>query len=151
MRLESGAGDRGSEPETRLSRRLLSLKAALMLGRNTIVSCLTFLIGLILMWLLVETMDADKVVAAALSFLLATSLHYVLGRVWIFRGTERGVASGYVYFLINAGIGLVLTTGLFAAMIAWTEVHYLIARILVSIVAGLVMFLLNATLNFRRL
>jgi len=147
---------RGSEPMTmppsmKLAGRLLSLKAAAMLGRNTVVSCLTFLIGLALMWLLVETMKADKVVAAALSFLLATSLHYVLGRTWIFRGTDRAVASGYVYFLINAAIGLVVTTGLFAAMIAWTTVHYLIARILVSIVAGLVMFLLNATLNFRRL
>jgi hypothetical protein len=29
--------------------------------------------------------------------------------------------------------------------------YYLVARILVSVVAGLVMFLLNATLNFRRL
>ena len=131
--------------------RLLSIKAAAMLGRNTVVSCFTFLAGLGLMWVLIEKAGTPKVAAAALSFLVATSLHYLLGRSWIFKGTERGVASGYVYFLINAGLGLIVTTGLFAAMIAFTPINYLVARILVSVVAGLVMFLLNATLNFRRL
>ena len=131
--------------------RLLTLKAAAMLGRNTIVSCFTFLAGLGLMWLIVEKAGTPKVAAAALSFLFATSLHYLLGRSWIFKGTERGVASGYVYFLVNAGLGLIVTTGLFAVMIAFTPIDYLVARILVSLVAGLIMFLLNATLNFRRL
>jgi putative flippase GtrA len=133
------------------AKRFLSLKAAAMLGRNTLVSCLTFLIGILLLWLLVEQGGMAKVPAVALSFLIGTSIHYVLGRTWIFKGTDRAVASGYAYFLVNAGIGLVLTTTLFAAMISWTRIHYLVARILVSVVAGLVMFLLNATLNFRRL
>lgn len=122
-----------------------------MLGRNTIVSCCTFLVGLALLWLLVSKAGLAKVPAAAISFLFGTTLHYVFGRTWIFRGTERGVATGYAYFLGNAGLGLVVTTVLFAAMIEFTSVHYLIARVLVSIVAGLMMFLLNAILNFRRL
>lgn len=131
--------------------RLLSLNAAAMLGRNTVVSCCTFVAGLLLLWLLVEKVGLAKVPAAALSFLFATTLHYVFGRTWIFRGTERGVAAGYVYFLINAGLGLVVTTTLFAAMIELTSINYLVARVLVSVVAGLAMFLLNAILNFRRL
>ncbi len=134
-----------------LAARLLSIRAAAMLGRNTVVSCFTFLLGLLLLWLLVERAGLAKVPAAALSFLFSTTLHYVFGRTWIFRGTERGVAQGYVYFLINAGVGLALTTGLFAAVIALSDIHYLAARVLVSVVAGLAMFLLNATLNFRRL
>ncbi|MGH6924197.1 MAG: GtrA family protein [Propylenella sp.] len=135
----------------RIVDRLLSLNAAAMLGRNTVVSCCTFVSGLVLLWLLVEKLGVAKVPAAALSFLFATTLHYVFGRTWIFRGTERGVAAGYVYFLINAGAGLVVTTTLFAAMIALTSINYLVARVLVSVVAGLAMFLLNAILNFRRL
>ncbi|WP_340318357.1 hypothetical protein [Rhizorhabdus argentea] len=62
---------------------------------------------------------------------------------------QRGVADGYVYFLINAAMGLVVTTAFFAAIIKLTTINYLIVRVLG--VAGLVMFLLNATLNFRRL
>lgn len=134
-----------------LTARFLSINAAAMLGRNTVVSCCTFLFGLGVLWLLVERFGVPKVPAAALSFLAATTLHYVFGRTWIFRGTERGVAAGYVYFLTNAGVGLAVTTALFAALIEWTPIDYLVARVLVSIAAGLAMFALNATLNFRRL
>lgn len=134
-----------------ITRRLLSINAAAMLGRNTLVSTGTFLTGLGVMWLLVEQAGVAKVPAAATSFIVATSLHYLFGRAWIFRGTERGVAAGYAYFLINAGVGLIVTTGLFAALIAFTAINYLVARVLVSLVAGLMMFLLNAMLNFRRL
>jgi putative flippase GtrA len=92
-----------------------------------------------------------KVVATALAFVVANSLHYAFARGWIFRGTDRTAAEGYVYFLINAGIGLVITVTLFAALIRWTPINYLIARVLVSVVSGLTVFVLNAVLNFRRL
>jgi putative flippase GtrA len=150
----SGAGSERSSFSARprsVAQRLLSLNAAAMLGRNTLVSSITFVSGLVLLWLLVERIGIAKVPATALSFLFATTIHYVFGRTWIFRGTDRQIASGYIYFLINAGVGLVLTTALFAALIEWTSIDYLIVRILVSIVAGLVMFLLNAIFNFRRL
>ena len=99
----------------------------------------------------VEFLGMGKVLAAGLAFIAANTLHYGLGRTWIFRATERGVASGYAYFLINAGIGLAITVTLFAALLRWTLINYLVARTLVSVVAGLAVFLLNAILNFRRL
>lgn len=122
-----------------------------MLGRNTVVSTGVFLIGLALLWALVEIGHVDKVLATAASFLLANSLHYLLGRTWIYRGTTRGVAPGYAFFLVNAALGLTVTLILFGAMIRYTDVNYLLARVLVSVVAGLLMFVLNATLNFERL
>ena len=131
--------------------RLLSRKAGWMLARNTVVSCGVFAFDLVLLWALVRFLAMDKVVAAALAFIAATTAHYGFGRTWIFRGTERGVAAGYAYFLINAGIGLVITVVLFAAMLRWTPINYLISRTLVSVIAGLTVFLLNAVLNFRRL
>jgi len=130
--------------------RLLSRHAATLLARNTIVSCGIFAFDIALLWVLVQ-MGMGKVAAAALAFIIANSLHYAFGRGWIFKGTDRGVAEGYVYFLINAGIGLVITISLFAALIRWTPINYLVARVLVSVVSGLTVFLLNAVLNFRRL
>lgn len=123
----------------------------MLLARNTVVSCLVFAIGLALLWALVELWDINKLVAAAAGFLVANSIHYALGRAWIYRGTERGMASGYAYFLVNAGIGLVITIAVFAAFLRWTSLHYLVARVVVSVFAGLAMFLLNALLNFKRL
>jgi len=130
--------------------RLLSRHAATLLARNTIVSCGIFAFDIALLWVLVQ-MGMGKVAAAALAFVVANSIHYAFGRGWIFKGTDRGLAEGYVYFLINAGIGLVITISLFAAMIRWTPINYLVARVLVSVVSGLTVFLLNAVLNFRRL
>ena len=122
-----------------------------MLARNTVVSCGVFAFDLALLWVFVAWYGMDKVAAAAAAFIAANSLHYVLGRTWIFRGTDRHVATGYLYFLVNAGIGLAITLILFAALIRWTPINYLVARTLVSVVAGLAVFLLNAVLNFRRL
>ena len=137
--------------EASWGRRLWSRNAALLLGRNTVVSTGVFLLGLVLLWLLVDYGHADKLVATGATFLFANTLHYALGRVWIYRGTERDVLPGYGYFLVNAAVGLAITLILFDAFTRYTPIHYLAARVIVSIFAGLAMFLLNAVLNFRRL
>ena len=131
--------------------RLWSRNSAVLLGRNTIVSTAVFLLGLLLMWLLVEFAHVEKVTAAGLAFLLTTSLHYAFGRTWIYRGTERRVLPGYGYFLANAGVGLVVTVIMFDLLVRFTPIYYLVARVIVSVFAGLAMFLLNAILNFRQL
>lgn len=133
-----------------LADRLISRRAAAMLGRNTVVSCLTFAVGLLILWLLVQ-MGMGKVSATALSFIVATTLHYLFGRAWIFKGTTRALRTGYAFFLTNALVGLFVTTALFALLVRYTTMNYLLARILVSVFAGLAVFLLNAILNFRRL
>ena len=134
------------EPD--LLRRLLSLRVAGQLVRNTIVSCLCFAFDLLLLWAFVEHLDMNKLVAAAIAFLIATSLHYSFARGWIFKGTEQALARGYAWFLVNAGVGLVLTIALFWAFMA-IGFHYLVARVIASVFAGLTVFLLNAVLNFR--
>lgn len=139
------------EPQADWLDRLFSRRAAGLLARNTVVSCGIIVLNLIMLWLLVETVGVDELPAAAIAFILANSVQYFFGRNWIFRGTERGVASGYVWFVVNAGVGLVITMTLFAAMLEFTSIHYLAARIIVSVFAGLTVFLLNATLNFRLL
>ena len=134
-----------------LTRRLFSRNAAILLARNTVVSCLVFAIGLAILWALVELAGVNKLAAATAGFLVSNTIHYIFGRTWIYRGTERAVASGYAFFLVNAAIGLAITILLFAAFLTWTSMNYLVARVVVSVFAGLAMFLLNAALNFRRL
>jgi putative flippase GtrA len=131
--------------------RLISRKAGAMLVRNTVVSCGAFAFDLALLWALVRWAGMGKITAAALGFIAANTLHYALGRTWIFRGTDRGLAAGYVYFLLNATIGLGVTLALYAAFLRFTSIDYLLARVIVSVFAGLAVFLLNAVLNFRRL
>ena len=134
-----------------LTNRLMSRRAAILLVRNSIVSVFVFAFDLALLWVLVDRGGMGEVLAATLAFIAANSLHYVMARVWIFRGSERGLTSGYVYFLTNAGVGLVVTIGLFALLLQLTPLHYIVARIIVSVFAGLTVFLLNALFNFRSL
>jgi putative flippase GtrA len=119
--------------------------------RNTAASMVTFGFDIVLLWLLVELAGVPRVLAALIAFLAAITLHYVLSRIWVFTDTDQGIATGYVYFLVNAGVGLVLTIGLFWLLIALTPINYLLARALVSVVAGLVVFVLNAVYNFKAL
>jgi putative flippase GtrA len=55
-----------------------------MLARNTVVSCGVFAFDLALLWALVELSGMGKLLAAALAFIAANSIHYVFGRTWIF-------------------------------------------------------------------
>ena len=130
---------------------MLSRHAATLLARNTVVSFGIFAFDIALLWLMVQFFGLPKIAAAALAFVIANSVHYALGRSWVFRGTDRNIASGFIYFQINSVIGLVITIALFAALIRWTAINYLAARVVVSLFAGLSVFLLNAILNFRRL
>jgi putative flippase GtrA len=147
----SGTVDHAADRPGSLGGRLFSRKAGAMLVRNTVVSCLAFAIDLTLLWALVRLAHLGKLEAAAIGFVAANTLHYGLGRSWIFRGTERGMTAGYIYFLINATIGLAVTMILYALFLRYVPLNYLVSRTIVSVFAGLTVFALNAVLNFRRL
>ena len=146
------AREQASAPERqRLRNRLFTLRAAAMLWRNTVSSTAAFLVGLGVLWLLVERLAVDEYLATAASFAVTSALHYTLGRAWIFAGTTRTVGAGYLFFLVNAGMGLVLTLALFALFFDVAGMHYIAARIVASVFAGLAMFVSNAVLNFKSL
>ena len=132
-------------------KRLFKRRVGGMLWRNTVVSTGVFLVGLGVLWLMVEQGGVDPVVATGLSFLIANSIHYVFGRTWIFAGSDRKVSTGYVLFLGNAVVGLIVTVGLFWLLTEFTPMNYLIARVIVSVFAGLAVFVLNAAFNFRQI
>ena len=121
-----------------------------MLWRNTVVSTGVFLLGLVLLWGMVEQAGVDPVVATGLSFLIANSIHYVFGRTWIFAGTQRKVTTGYALFLGNAMVGLAITVSLFWLLTEFSPMNYLVARVIVSVFAGLAIFALNAVITFRQ-
>ena len=133
-----------------LFQRLVSRDAVTMFARNTIIGTAVFAVDLLILWALVAFLGMSKLLAATIGFVVATSLHYAAGRSWIFKGSSRRLVSGYVYFLMSAGVGLAITLLLYAAFIRWTRIDYLVARVVVSLFAGFATFLLNAIFNFRR-
>ena len=128
--------------------RLLNPRVGRLLAGNTAISCATFCCGLAILWALVDGGGVDKYLATAVSFLVATTLHYVACRVWLYPDADRGIAAGYLFFFVNAGVGLLITMALFAAFADLLRINYLVARVLASVAAGLAIFLLNAVFNF---
>ena len=130
--------------------RFFTRPAGRMRLRNTVVSTGVFLLGLAVLWVLVEKAGINAVLATGLSFLVANSIHYIFGRTWIFAGSDRKLSTGYAIFLMNAMIGLAVTVGLFWVLTELTPMNYLVARVIVSVFAGLAGFALNASINFRQ-
>jgi putative flippase GtrA len=122
-----------------------------MFGRNTVASTIAFALDLIILWSLVELLETPRVLAAVIAFIVPMTLFYVLSREWVFPGTNRGVAAGYIFFLVNIGIGFVVMLAVFIALINLTDAHYLVARVAGSIVSGILIFFLNGIFNFKQL
>jgi putative flippase GtrA len=139
------------EEAAQTGKDIVTSSAARMFGRNTVASTFTFLLDLLILWSLVEFAGLPHVPAAIIAFVVPMIVFYVLSREWVFPGTERGVAMGFVYFAVNIGIGFVVMLGVFWALLELTDIHYLIARVVASVVYGIVLFLLNGIFNFKQL
>lgn len=109
----------------------------------------TFLFDLLLIWLMTEFLRVPYWASTALGFLIAVSINYFVSRRFVFRGTQRKVHHGYAYFILVAGGGALLVTGAVAALVSAFSLHYLLARILIACVMGVLNYLFNLHLNFK--
>ena len=129
----------------------LRSRAVSLFARNTAVSVIPFSIDMALLWAFIAFAIMPLRPAAIVAFLIATAPHYVLCRMWVFTGSARAVASGYIYFTINAVIGLAMTMLIFTWLADGAGLDIVVARVLASVAAGITVFLLNAVLNFESL
>ena len=124
---------------------------AKLFGRNAVASAIVFIVDVAILVTLVEFANLQYFFAAAISFLIAITIHYVLAQVWIFQESDQGLARGYAWFLLNAGIGLVITMAVLVGLVELLKLHYVVARVIASVVAGIASFFLNAIFNFKEL
>ena len=139
------------ESAKQLAKEAFGHRGVRMFGRNTVASTIAFALDLAILWSLVELLDVPRVIAAVIAFVIPMVVFYFLSREWVFPGTRRGVGSGFVFFIANVGIGFVVMLAVFWGLLQFTGLYYLVARILASVVSGVVIFLLNGFLNFRQL
>ncbi|HWH07088.1 MAG TPA: GtrA family protein [Candidatus Paceibacterota bacterium] len=109
----------------------------------------TFAFDLLLIYLLTELFGVPYTISTPLGFVIAVSINYFLSRRFVFKGTDRTVHHGYVYFITFAGLGALLITASVAALVTTFNLHYLFARVLVACVIGMTNYLLNLHLNFK--
>jgi putative flippase GtrA len=117
--------------------------------RYTAASSSTFLIDLTLLWIFTDFLHVQYLIAAGLSFCIAIPLNYVASRRWAFKGTKRHPTTGLLYFMMIAGVGLLLVVALMAVFVELLHINYLISRIVVAGFVGLWNFGMNKFVNLR--
>ena len=117
--------------------------------RYTVVGGSTFLFDLSLLWILIEKFHVYYLHAAVSGFLVAVSVNYFLSRRWVFKGSQRRLAVGYLYFLKTAVVGALATGFLMWLFCTTTHGPYLLIRIIIAAIIGTVNYLIHLYLNFR--
>jgi putative flippase GtrA len=109
----------------------------------------TFLFDLSLLWIQIEKFQVYYLYAAVSSFLIAVSVNYFLSRRWVFKGSQRRLATGYLYFLKTAAAGALATGFLMWLFCTATHGPYLLIRIIIAAIIGMGNYLIHLYLNFR--
>lgn len=109
----------------------------------------TFLVELFILYFLLKYTNIHYSVAITLLFILATISNYLLSRAFVFKEASRGWKTGYLFFLLIAIIGLLLTLGIVAFMVEMLNIDVLISRIVAVALVYLWNFGANQYFNFK--
>ena len=107
----------------------------------------TFTLDLLLYWYL-KNDGVDYLFAAAVSFLFSVSINYIISRAWLFHESERHFGTGYLYFIVIASTGAVLTVLALKHLVEHEGFDPYIGRVFVSIFVGLFNYTANYFFNF---
>lgn len=108
-----------------------------------------FLFDLALLYTFREIVAIPYWVAVPLAFVIATSLHYVLVRLFVFHDTTRSVHEGYFIFLLILCSNALLVTVLVVLLVEYAGVMLYLARTSVAGLVGILSFFFNSRYNFR--
>ena len=104
---------------------------------------------LALLFLLIDIVHVQYLVATGVSFLIALTINYIFSRRYVFRGSLRSTHSGYGIFLLIALSGLMMVELIMYQLVGRHQWNYFFARIVVGAIAGIWNYLLNLYVNFR--
>ncbi len=117
--------------------------------RYTSVGVSTFALDLALLFVLIDVLGVQYLVATACAFVVAVTLNYILSRHVVFFQTDRSHTQGYVGFIVVALIGLALIVGFMELLVGTWGVHYIIARVAVATIVGIWNYLINLYITFN--
>jgi putative flippase GtrA len=119
------------------------------LFRSSVSGGLAFAFDILLLYVFVEFLHIYYLISAGGAFVIAHSSNYVVQRMWGFRGTKANLFGGYLCFALFGSLGIILTVGLLAVAVEIFSLNYLLGRVLVSLIVGLLLFILNYIFTFK--
>jgi putative flippase GtrA len=83
-----------------------------------------------------------------LGFCIAVILGYIFGRIWIFTETAQKVKRGLFIALLVSIIVLLFITSTMWILVEIVHINYMIARISIAIIAGILNFILDSKYTY---
>ncbi len=127
----------------------MDLKALKRFTKYSVIGVSTLAFDLVLLAGLTQLLSVPYYLSTPIAFLVAVSINYALSRRLVFRGTERPVHHGYMYFVLIAIMGAFLITAAVYLLVTFFAFHYLVARVGIAGFVGLANYLTNLHWNFR--
>lgn len=98
--------------------------------RFGVVGGLAFFIDYSVLWVLVDLLSVNYLVASALSFSVSVVFNYVLSTLWVFEVTEAGNKAGnFIIFVVLSIVGLLLNLAIMWVGVDLFRINYLIVKI----------------------
>ena len=117
--------------------------------RYSLIGGSTFAFDLLLLSILTEVLHVNPVLASGAAFLVAVSINYYISRKFVFKETSRDATSGYIYFLLIAGTGLIFVMSSMFVLVSVLGLQPLLSRICIAGVTGFWNYLTNLYFNFK--
>ena len=114
-----------------------------------IVGCLGTAIDLGSLYVLVDFLHVNLLVATAVSFILAVINNFTLNKYWTFKNRSSNIRKQFIKFLVVSIVGLLLTEMFMAILVYGLKLWYLFAKLITS---GLILtwnFLANKYWTFK--
>lgn len=128
---------------------MIDRRGAKRLLRYASVGISTFLFDLLLLFAFIDGLGMHHAFAAALAFLIAVTLNFLVSRRFVFAGTERTAGRSYASFLLIAGTGMLAVAGLMHVAVDLLALPVLASRVAIAGVVGVFTYLMNLYLNFK--
>ncbi len=125
-------------------------KVWLQLFRYAFVGGLAFVADYGSLYLLVHYAGLHHLLAAAIAFLLGLFINWQLSTSWVFAGKGRNDIQGFALFAVIGIIGLALNEGIMYIGTDIAGLHYMISKLLSTLIVFLWNFFARRTFVFRR-
>ncbi|QOR68107.1 GtrA family protein [Cytobacillus suaedae] len=109
--------------------------------KYSLVGLLCVAIYFLSMFIFVEQVNIEPVLASTISFIIMTLFSYILNKRYTFGGTYSHTQ--FVKFMVVASIGFVLNVGIMYMIVSILVLHYLIGELFTVLIIPAVNFLLN--------
>jgi len=117
--------------------------------KYSFVGVSTFLFDLLFLFLLIDVLLVNYIVATGLAFLVAVSINYCISRKYVFKGTVRPFKIGYIIFISSSLLSLLIIISCMYVMVEILAFNYLVSRISIAGITGFGNYVLNLVVNFK--